>query len=127
MATAGRPVVLELPATTALLRVARVALASLAAELPFTLEDIEDLRVAIDELAAAAIEGAEPEHTLVLHMWLDDAAVSVEGTVAGIGPVPELHPVARDLLGLVAPGAELVGDGDDRTFRFTRRASVTSS
>ena len=127
MATADRPVLLELPATTALLRVARVAVASLAAELPFTLQDIDDLRVAVDELAAVAIEGCGAEDRLELRMWLDREAVEVEGRVRGAGPVPELHPVARDLLDLVAPGAVLGVDGEDRTFRFAKRPQVHAS
>ena len=41
-----------------------------------------------------------------------------------VGPAPELHPVAVDLLGLVAPEHELGTDGDDRWFRFAKRPQV---
>ena len=122
-----RPVRLDLPAHPSLLRVARVAAASLAAELPFTLQDIEDLRIAIDELAALAIDGCEPEAILSLTMQLSNREVEVEGRVAGVGPMPDLHPVAADLLELVVPGYESGTDGGDRVFRFTKAAQVLAS
>lgn len=122
-----RPVVLQLPADPSLLRVARVTVASAAAELPFTLEDVEDLRVAVDELAAAVIEGCDPTATLSLEIVVDGDAVSVSGRVAGVGELPELHPVAADLLAMLAPGHELGLDGDDRTFRLTKQARVPAS
>lgn len=121
------PVVLELPATNALLRVARVTVASVAADLPFTLQDVEDLRIAVDELAAVAIEGCSEGDVLRLEITATGEGVTVVGRVAGVGPVPELHPVAIDLLGLVAPGHELGTEGADRTFRFAKRAAVPAS
>lgn len=125
--TSDRPVVLELPADPKLLRVARVTVASVAAELPLTLQDVEDLRVAVDELAAVVIEGCDATAVLRLEISVDEDALEVRGRVAGAGPLPALHPVAADLLGFVAPGHELADDGTDRTFRFARRVAVTTS
>ncbi len=122
-----RPVRLDLPAHPSLLRVARVAAASLAAELPFTLQDIEDLRIAIDELAALAIDGCGPDATLALTLRISNREVEVEGRVGGAGAMPAPHPVAADLLDLVVPGYELATDGDDRVFRFTKAAQVLAS
>jgi serine/threonine-protein kinase RsbW len=127
MAIDHGPVTLQIPAHSSLLRVARVAAASLAAELPFTVQDIEDLRIAVDEMSAAAIEGCGPEAVLRLTLRVVDDQVEVHGLVEGAGPMPSLHPVAADLLGLVAPGFELGGDGVDRTFRFTKRPQVHAS
>ena len=127
MASTDRPVVVQIPADTSLLRVARVALASLAAELPFTLQDIEDLRVAVDEMAAAVIDGCPEGSTLVITMRLGQDQVEVEGCVADADPLTPLHPVAADLLGLVAAGYELDQDGEDRTFRFAKRPQVHAS
>lgn len=127
MVTTNRPVVLQLPADPALLRVARVTVASVAAALPLTLQDVEDLRVAVDELAAVVIDGCDPDVTLSIEVAVVDGAVVVSGRVVGVGPAPELHPVAVDLLGLVAPDHELGSDGDDRWFRFAKRPEVTAS
>ena len=127
MAPTLRPVELHLPADPHLLRVARVTVASVAATLPFTLQDIEDLRIAVDELAALVIDGCDPAATLQLRIEADDASVTVTGRVAGAGPLPALHPVAVELLAMVVVDHEIGNDGDDRTFRFTKRAEVRAS
>lgn len=125
MGTEARDVELRLPADPRLLRVARVAVASLAAELPFTLQEIEDVRIAVDELSAAVIDGLDADAHLDLRFEVVDGELVVAGRVAGAGPLEELHPVAADLLGLVASGHELGNDGDDRRFRFAKRAGAS--
>ncbi|CAN5647538.1 hypothetical protein BH10ACT1_BH10ACT1_07490 [soil metagenome] len=117
---------LRIPADPRLLRVARVTAAALAAELPFTVQDIEDLRVAVDELSAAVIDGCGPDSVLELRFEVDGEALNVTGRVPGAGTPTELHPVAVDLLGLVADGHELSADGDDRVFTFTKRAGAVT-
>ena len=123
----ARTVVLHLPADPTLLRVARVTVASVAAELPFTLQDVEDLRVAVDELAAVAIEDCPPTTVVEIEVALAGDGVTVRGRVPGAGPLGELHPVAADLLDLVAEGYQLGTDGGDRTFRFAKQPQVHAS
>lgn len=127
MTRAEQTVVLQLPADPTLLRVARVTTASVAAELPFTLQDVEDLRIAVDELTAVLIDGCGPEVVVTLEIRLAGEAVEVAGTAAGAGPPPSLHPVALDLLDLVAPGYQVGGHGDTRTFHFTKAAAVPAT
>lgn len=116
-----RPVLLTIPAEARMLRFARVTAATLAADLSFTLEEIEDLRVAVDELAAAAIEGCDPSSLLELSFEVDGSDVVVEGSIIDSGDVPELHPVARELLELLADGYEFTGVDGTRRFRLTKR------
>jgi serine/threonine-protein kinase RsbW len=63
-------VVVSLPATGAYLSVLRTATASLAARLDFTLDEIEDLRIAVDEACAMlltqAVPGADVECSFTL-------------------------------------------------------------
>jgi len=127
MAPTLRPVELRLPADPHLLRVARVTVSSVAATLPFTLQDVEDLRIAVDELSARAIDGCGTESTLHLEIVAEGSAVTVSGRVAGAGPLPPLHPVAAELLSMVGVEHEMGNDGADRTFRFTKRAQVHAS
>jgi hypothetical protein len=127
MVTSNSHAELRLPADPRLLRVARVAVASLAAELPFTLQEIEDVRVAVDELSAVAIDGCDRDASLELRFEVDGEGLLVVGRVTGAGPPPELHPVAADLLGLVAAGHELGVEGEDRVFRFRKRVVAVGS
>ena len=55
-----RPIRLTIPADFRYLRLARVTAAAIAADLDFSVQDIDDVRVAVDELAALLIEDAGP-------------------------------------------------------------------
>ena len=127
MAPTPRPVELHLPADPHLLRVARVTVAAVAASLPFTIQEIEDLRIAVDELAARAIEGLAPDSTLELEVVADAAAVTVAGRVPGAGPLPPLHPVAAELLAMTKIEQDDPPGAADRAFRFTKRAEAAAS
>jgi serine/threonine-protein kinase RsbW len=81
-AGATRDVVqLRLPAAGAYLSVLRTATAGLASRLDFTIDDIEDLRIAVDEacamLLAQAVPGAELDCRFELTADAIDVAVSV--------------------------------------------------
>jgi serine/threonine-protein kinase RsbW len=127
MASTSRPVELRLPADPNLLRVARVTVAAVAASLPFTLQDVEDLRIAVDELSARAIEGVTPEAILELRITAGHADVTVVGRVPGAGPLPPLHPVAAELIAMTDVEQHEVDGGADRAFEFTKRAQVAAS
>jgi serine/threonine-protein kinase RsbW len=81
---------LRLPAVGAYLSVLRSATAGLAARLDFTLEEIEDLRIAVDEACAILLAGAAPDVDLECEFELhpDEIRVSVTvPTVDGAQPV----------------------------------------
>ena len=75
-----------MPAESAYLSVLRTAAAGLAARLDFTLDEIEDLRIAIDEacamLLAQAIPGTDLECVFELGADLVTITVSVTSTEA---------------------------------------------
>ncbi|MDQ1703063.1 MAG: serine/threonine-protein kinase RsbW [Frankiaceae bacterium] len=79
----------RLPAASAYLSVLRTATAGLAARLDFTLEEIEDLRIAVDEacamLLATAIPGTSLRCTFELEPDALRIAVSVQ-TSEGVEP-----------------------------------------
>ena len=60
MTQAPPDVELRLPADSAYLAVLRTATAGLAARINFTLDDIEDLRIAVDEACAILLPQAVP-------------------------------------------------------------------
>jgi hypothetical protein len=110
---------LGLPATPRFLRVARLAAASLVADLGVDLEGIEDLRVAIDELSAAVIADAPAGSTLELRFELGGGRLVVEGHVAGRWDSAfTLHPVATALLEIVADQYAAEQSEAGRTFRL---------
>jgi serine/threonine-protein kinase RsbW len=75
-------VALRLPASGAYLSVLRTATAGLAARLDFTLDDIEDLRIAVDEACAMLLPEAKPGSDLVCIFELSAEAIGVQVSVA---------------------------------------------
>ena len=68
---------LRLPADSAYLAVLRTATAGLAARINFTIDDIEDLRIAVDEACAILLPQAMPASELQCRFWLGDATMTV--------------------------------------------------
>ncbi|NHC43707.1 ATP-binding protein [Motilibacter aurantiacus] len=86
---AGDIVEVTLPASSAYLSVLRTATAGLAARLDFTLDEIEDLRIAVDEACAMLLPQAAPDAELVCRFALEEDALEVTvraPTTRGVQP-----------------------------------------
>ena len=72
---------MRMPAEGAYLSVLRTATAGLAARLDFTLDEIEDLRIAVDEACAMLLSQAVPGASLECAFTLgqDNMAIAVSG------------------------------------------------
>ncbi len=68
---------LRLPADPAYLAVLRTATAGLAARLDFTLDEIEDLRIAVDEACALLLADSEPGEPMTCAFTLGDDSIEV--------------------------------------------------
>lgn len=79
---------LTLPAASAYLTVLRTATASLAARLDFTLDDIEDLRIAVDEACALLLVSAVPGSSLECRFALEPGVMKVLVTVESLDGEP---------------------------------------
>jgi serine/threonine-protein kinase RsbW len=69
---------LRLPAASAYLAVLRTAAAGLAARLDFTLDEIEDLRIAVDEACALLLPRVVEGSDLVCRFAVEPDALAVE-------------------------------------------------
>lgn len=107
-------VVLRLPAASAYLSVLRTATASLASRLDFTLDDIEDLRIAVDEACALLLPYATDGAALECVFDLTPGELKVSVTVPTEAPAPIAQDsfawtVLNALVGEVA--SEVASDG----------------
>lgn len=87
----GRVVRLELPPSSRYLSAARVVAVSLGADAGLTVDDLDDLRLGVNELVTAMIEGAQESARITLEFESNDHAVSVAGRIEGTshGVVPD--------------------------------------
>src|SRR3954462_13050383 len=70
---------LAVPATAEFLRLARVTAAGLASRLGFTFDEVDDLRLAIDELCFALIGAKGRQGTVQLRYQVLDDGLEVTG------------------------------------------------
>jgi serine/threonine-protein kinase RsbW len=78
-------VVLVVPADGSYLAVLRTATAGLAARLQFTLDEIEDLRIAVDEACAILLSVAPAETEVTSQFEVTDSALSIDVSVPVTG------------------------------------------
>ena len=76
----GETIRLTVPAALEYVRIVRLTASGVASRLGFDVEEIEDLRVAVDELASIVIEAAEGGELGVMFA-VQDAALRIEGEV----------------------------------------------
>jgi serine/threonine-protein kinase RsbW len=113
---------LSIPAELRYLRLARVTAAAIAADMDFSVQDIDDVRVAVDELSALLIEDAGPGSELEICFTPDQVSITGEGRMTGGSTSePKLHPVAAELLALVVDHYDVSVGKTGRMFRFSKQ------
>jgi serine/threonine-protein kinase RsbW len=117
VASSDGAVVLVVPADPAYLAVLRTATAGMAARLDLDLDEIEDLRIAVDEACALLLVGARPADRLRTVFVLGDDWLQVEVS----GPATEL-PATESIAWAVLEA--LVGEVDVREAAATAPARV---
>jgi serine/threonine-protein kinase RsbW len=116
-------VVLSVPAAGAYLGVLRTATAGLAARLQFTLDEIEDLRIAVDEACAMLLPLAIPNAELSCRFTVTDAALLVETSVPTMSSGPRLpaESFSWQVLSALADDIEAVVRDGRAAIRLTKR------
>jgi serine/threonine-protein kinase RsbW len=107
-------VTIRMPADGAYLSVLRTATAGLAARLDFTLDDIEDMRIAVDEACAMLLSQAIPGSSLECSFTLSPDDMTITVSVPCLDPRPPSGDTfAWTVLSALAGTVEaLVGPGD---------------
>jgi serine/threonine-protein kinase RsbW len=108
-------VTVRLPAASAYLSVLRTATAGLAARLDFTLDEIEDLRIAVDEACAMLLAQAVPGTDLACEFELTGDAMRIAVSVLTVdGREPSRDTFAWTVLSSLAGDVDAYVGADDR-------------
>jgi serine/threonine-protein kinase RsbW len=106
---------LSMPAESAYLSVLRTATAGLAARLDFTLDEIEDLRIAVDEACAMLLAQAIPGTSLECGFDLGADQVTITVSVVAAEPrIPAKDTFAWTVLSALAGTVDSRLDPEDR-------------
>jgi anti-sigma regulatory factor (Ser/Thr protein kinase) len=115
---------LSIPASPEFLRLARLTAAGLASRMGFTYDEVEDLRIAIDELCFSLVGNTGRDGTIVLRYWMQDDALVVEGVGQfddGMGTSPVLSPLSQQILKAVVDEHELTIGPEGPEFRLLKK------
>jgi serine/threonine-protein kinase RsbW len=118
-------VVLVVPADGSYLAVLRTATAGLAARLQFTLDEIEDLRIAVDEACAILLAVAPDQTEVTSEFAVTDAALSIDVSVPvnGKAELPSGNSFSWQVLTALAGEVSARSDGGRAAIRLTKRRS----
>jgi serine/threonine-protein kinase RsbW len=120
-------VTVRMPADGAYLSVLRTATAGLAARLDFTLDDIEDLRIAVDEACAMLLGQAIPGSSLECSFVLSPDDMTISVSVPSLNPRPPSGDTfAWTVLSALAGSVEAQAGPGDRLAIVMRKARPNS-
>lgn len=114
---------LAVPATPEFVRLARVTAAGLASRLGFTFDDVDDLRLAIDELLFALVGSKGRMGTVQLRYLVQGDGLEVIGVghFTDDGKAPGLNDFSGQILDALVDEHNLVADGGAPEFRLVKR------
>src|SRR4051794_13305423 len=121
---------LLIPAEPGFLRLARLTAAAVASRMGFTFDEVEDLRIAVDELCYFLLGGRGPTGTITITCSISDSDLSVtgmgrwRGTTVGPPAASELPELSRRILESVVDDYECDGTGDEPNFRLLKRRAA---
>ncbi len=112
-----------MPATPQLLRVARLTAAGLAGRLGFSFDEIEDIKIAVDELCFALVGSRGRDGSLTVTYRLDGKRLVIEGegTFADATPDPAPSELSAQILAAVVDEHAVRRDGDVMRFRLLKQ------
>ena len=118
------PVRLEVPPTPQYLSAARLVAGAMAADAGLTVDDLEDLRLGVDELLSVLIAGVGAASTdgarIALEYVADDGTITVRGSVDGVSVQTTPDPLTARILAAVADHYEL----GSSSFVITKSSSL---
>ena len=116
-------VTLRIPASPAFVQVVRLTAASLASRLGFSIDDIEDLKIAVDELSAYMTGAQGREGTLEITFRVDDDRIEIHGVgrfLPGVKVRTELTDFSKQILDTVVDDAALSQVDGTATFNVSK-------
>jgi serine/threonine-protein kinase RsbW len=118
---AQQPVRLSVPATPRFLAAARVVAASLGVEAGLSVDDLDDLRLGVNELVSLLVEAAAPGARVDLEFEVQDVRIAVRGTLHGeVAQAMEVDELTRRIVEAVVDDHQV----DGTSFSLSKGSSL---
>ena len=125
-----RRIQLIAPAERGSVRLARILAAGVAADAGLSIDDTEDLRIAVSELVALLVDGLDlPDLSIEVAFVHDVGEVVIEGyrpAVAGRPDVADVDDLALEILRVVVDDHSFDAGASGRRFRLVKRTRARS-
>ncbi len=123
----GDTVEMRVPAAVAFVSTLRITAASLAARCDLTVDDIEDLRLAVDEACALLLPHAGPASTLDATFHLSQGRLAVDTSVVSDDAAePDRDGFAWTVLGALASSVDVARVGERLTITVTKQREAAT-
>lgn len=127
--SAGYEIELRIPAQPEFVRLARLAAADVGSRVGLAYEEVDDLRIAVDELCHAVMGPLSSMRTangrvLDIRFELRDGTLAIEGVCAN-DDAPQLNELSAAILAAVVDEQELFGHEGMARFRMVKRLRAT--
>lgn len=108
----------DVPADDQFLQFLRVSAAAACTDVIEDLDQLDDIRLAVDELAVGVIRAAPPDQRLLMTIATSPAALTITGRVSGGDQVPELSDVGAMLVSSIGESYRLDLEDDELVFEL---------
>ena len=112
---------LAVPAQPEYMRLARLTAAGLASRLGFSYDEVEDLRIAVDELCYLLVGPDGRSGTITLTYALDGPSLVVEGEGASEGQPTEFADLSKQILAAIVDDYDVTRRDGSVAFRMVHR------
>jgi serine/threonine-protein kinase RsbW len=115
--------VLEIPADAAYVQLARLVASGIAGRLDFNIDEIEDLRIGVDECCVALLDCSSPGSSMHLRYSWDSHEVLLQASVEAPPHTgaPEVAGITGQILAAVVDDYRLGRDGAEAFFVLRKR------
>lgn len=107
---------LVVPAEPEYLRLVRLTAAGLASRMGFTFDEVEDLRIAVDEVCFLLLDG----DVIDLRYSAGPDSISIEGSTSGDGDLPEPNDLSMQILTALVDEVAITSEGGRLAFRLVK-------
>lgn len=116
------PILLVLPADAGLMRLARLMASGIATNAGLPVDEVEDFRMAVDEVCTSLVEAAAEEGSITLRFSVIDESLVVAGDTGNSGQIDEARlSISREILGAITDEQQIGIDDETIWFRIARR------
>ncbi len=126
-------ILLTVPAMPEFLRVVRVTASGLSSRLGFSIDDVDDLRQALDELCFTLIGKGSHDATLNLRYEISDETLAIFGatgipgtTVTNDGADDSLGELSRQILSALVDDHKVWHDGEGKHFSLLKKRALSA-